>query len=44
MRVMEGRGVDGHVGDDFLCCFNVYLLPCWFEMVLTQCDDTRAVL
>ena len=21
MCVMEGRGVDGHVGDDFLCFF-----------------------
>ena len=21
MCLMEGQGVDGHVGDDFLCCF-----------------------
>ena len=21
MCFMEGQGVDGHVGDDFLCCF-----------------------
>ena len=42
MCFMEGQGVDGHVGDDFLC-FCVYLLPRWFEMVLTHCDF-RAVL
>ena len=42
MCFMEGQGVDGHVGDDF-CVFCVYLLPRWFEMVLTQCDF-RAVL
>ena len=40
MCFMEGQGVDGHVGDDFLCFF--YLLPRWEEMVLTQCDS-RAV-
>ena len=42
MCFMEGQGVDGHVGDVF-CVFRVYLLPRWFEMVLTQCDF-RAVL
>ena len=42
MCLMEGLGVDGHVGDDFLC-FCVSLLPRWFEMVLTHCDS-RAVL
>ena len=30
--------MDGHVGDDFYVFFCVYLLPRWFEMVLTQCD------
>ena len=39
MLFMEGQGVDGHVGDDFF----VYLLPRWFEIVLTQ-SDFRAVL
>ena len=39
MCFMEGQGVDGHVRDDFF----VYLLPRWFEMVLTQCDS-RALL
>ena len=43
MCFMEGQGVDGHVGDDFFVLFYVYLLPRWFEMVLTQCD-LRAVL
>ena len=44
MCFMEGQGVDGHVGDDFLSSrFFVYLLPRWFEMVLAQCDS-RAVL
>ena len=43
MRVMEGRGVDGHVGDDFLCCFMFIFFLVGFEMVLTQCDS-RAVL
>ena len=43
MCFMEGQGVDGHVGDVFCVVFCVYLLPRWFEMVLTQCDS-RAVL
>ena len=43
MCFMEGQGVDGHVGDDFLC-FCVYLLPRWFGMVLTSECQSREKL
>ena len=43
MCVMEGQGVDGNVGDDFLCFFVFIFFHEWFEMVLAQCDF-RAVL
>ena len=44
MCFMDGQGVDVHVGDDFLCCFFVYLLPRWFQMVLTQSDSPCSAL
>ena len=40
MCFMEGQGVDGHVGDDFVFCVH---LPRWFEMVLTQCDSSAVL-
>ena len=39
MCVMEGQGADGHVGDDFLCCFMSIFFHDGFEMVLTQFDS-----